>query len=86
VIDGEIISCVHSSLPGGCGHTEHCLGCGIRQAVQHALANGESFTAMSAYGTVRTPEGPTRMALSISLERVGRHAMLVRIDAARPEP
>ena len=85
-LTGEILSCVNATLPGGCGRTEHCEGCGIRQAVEATRTTGVPAVGIPIFATITGPGGPVRMCFSLSLERVGTDAVLVRIDGARPAP
>jgi len=46
---GEVIQCRWACSPGGCGSTEHCLGCGIREIVRATLEPGSPCHQSSAY-------------------------------------
>jgi hypothetical protein len=81
-LGGEVISCVYSELPGGCGHTEHCLGCSIRGAVNETRQTGQPKRAAPAFAYVRTPEGGvSKIELRISTECAG-NLVLLRVDEA----
>jgi hypothetical protein len=85
-LGGEVISCVYSGLPGGCGETVHCLGCSIRNTVNETRETGESRTRVPAYAYVRTPDGGmVKLDLRISTESVG-NLVLLRVDEAEPGP
>jgi PAS domain-containing protein len=76
---GDVISCVYSELPGGCGGTTHCTGCAIRHAFEHTATTGEPVRDRPAFSYSRTPEGPVWKRFAISTERVGT-LVLLRIE------
>jgi hypothetical protein len=81
-LGGEVISCIYSELPGGCGQTVHCLGCSIRSAVNETRETGQAKTRVPAYAYVRTPDGGmAKLLLCISTECAGR-LVLLRVDEA----
>jgi PAS domain-containing protein len=41
LLGGEIMECVYARLPEGCGNTDHCLACTIRNTVMAAMETGE---------------------------------------------
>ncbi|MHA1744412.1 MAG: hypothetical protein ACTSWW_00340, partial [Promethearchaeota archaeon] len=41
---GDVIQCVYSDLPGGCGKTIHCTGCTIRNSAEKTYETGQSLT------------------------------------------
>jgi len=81
-LGGEVLSCVYSKLPGGCGHTEHCLGCAIRGTVDETRRTREPKRAVPAFAYVRGPGGDvTKLALRLSAECAG-NLVLLRVDEA----
>ncbi len=78
---GQVLSCVYSELPGGCGHTTHCTGCAIRQAFEHTFSTGEAVREAPAFAHRRGPAGPVRTFFRISTERMGP-MVLVQIEEA----
>jgi hypothetical protein len=78
-LSGDVISCVYSGLPGGCGKTTHCTGCTIRRSFEHTAATGEAVRDETAFSYSRTPRGPVWRRFSIATERLGT-LVLVRIE------
>lgn len=67
----DVINCEFARLPGGCGRTEHCPACAIRNAVTATHQTGKSHRNVLA-----KPQG-----VAISTEKMGRFVLL-RIDEA----
>jgi hypothetical protein len=85
-LGGEVISCIYSELPDGCGNTVHCLGCSIRNTVNETRETGRSKTRVPAFAYVRTPDGGmVKLQLLISAECAG-DLVLLRVDEADPAP
>lgn len=83
LLGGEVIECVHSREPGGCGRTEHCTGCTIRGTVRHTRETGESRRRVEAYQHVFSPAGVQHLRVWITTERL-HDCVLLRIDAMEP--
>lgn len=73
---GEVMECVNSYELEGCGHTIHCNGCAIRNAVETTHRSGQPCIDVPAYLDRRTPEGTARIWYSISTEKVGDKVLL----------
>jgi hypothetical protein len=80
-LSGEVLSCVYSELPGGCGRTMHCSGCAIRQGVTHTWTTGEAIKDKPAFSHRHGPDGPVQMSYLVSTERMGP-LVLVQIEEA----
>ena len=81
-LGGEVISCIYSELPGGCGQTVHCVGCTIRGAVNETRASGQPKRNVPAFAYVRTPDGQiVKLLLRVTTEPVGG-IVLLRMDEA----
>ena len=78
-LGGEVIECVYSDFPGGCGKTEHCEACTIRNSLAETVSAGRSLRKVPAYQYIKTPDGIRRKRISISTEKKGRYVLL-RID------
>lgn len=85
MLGGEVIECVHSREPGGCGQTVHCTGCTIRDTVRHTRETGEPRRRVEAYQHVFSPAGVQHLRVVITTERV-HDCVLLRIDALEPLP
>jgi PAS domain-containing protein len=48
LLGGEAMECAHARLPGGCGKTEHCATCAIRQTVTATHQTGRAMTRVAA--------------------------------------
>jgi hypothetical protein len=84
-LGGEVIECVHSKEPGGCGGTIHCKSCTIRQTVTDTYVSGNCHVSVPAYQDIWTPSESKQMRFLITTEKVGSCVML-RIDEVRENP
>ena len=80
-LGGEVFECVYARLPEGCGRTEHCKTCAIRNTVMDTLATGRSYTKVPAFQKINTPGGVRIMRFFVSTEKLDGH-ILLRIDEA----
>jgi hypothetical protein len=78
-LGGEVIECVHSREPGGCGETIHCKSCTIRRTVTDTYASGNCHVRVPAYQDIWTPSESKQVRFLITTEKVGNYVML-RID------
>lgn len=81
---GNVIECAYAYLPEGCGHTVHCRGCAIRNAVEETYATGKSLQRVPGYADGDRYTGPAGVRFLISTEKVGE-VVLLRIDERLPE-
>ena len=63
---GNVLNCVYSFLPEGCGKTEHCSGCAIRTAVMGIHNTGLPIYKYECYQYIKTSSGPVKMMILIS--------------------
>lgn len=68
---GDVIVCENASLPGGCGHTENCRACTIRNAVTTTLESQAEVTGAHAVQTVLRAGQRLEQIYAISTQRVG---------------
>ncbi len=76
---GDVICCVHSKEPGGCGATEHCSGCVIRNSIEDTFKTGKSHLKVEAYQYIQTKKGVEKTKFFVSTEKQG-NKVLLRID------
>ena len=77
---GDVIQCRWARLDGGCGRTEHCVGCTIRLLVEEVMESGASLKGRPAYYDRLQPDGSVeRTELLLSTEKQGE-VVLLRID------
>ncbi len=76
---GDVIECTFASLPDGCGRTEHCKTCAIRNIVLDTLAHGRGYKNVPAFQNISTPNGDRLMRFYISTEKIDDQ-ILLRID------
>lgn len=81
---GEVIECVYSKTPDGCGSDVHCQSCTIRNTVLKTFETGISFDKVKAYPDIYIDEEIKSVCLEISTEKVGE-MVLLRIDDLRPK-
>ncbi|MBN1865783.1 hypothetical protein JW916_00690 [Candidatus Sumerlaeota bacterium] len=85
---GEVFECKYARLPEGCGNTIHCSGCTIRKTVMDTLETGTPHHRVPACLERHADDGPKRISLLISTERIGG-VVFLEVDSiaeAEPEP
>jgi hypothetical protein len=80
-LGGEVFECVNSFEPGGCGKTEKCSACTVRNTVTHTFDTGESQVQIPAILKVRQEGGPVEMKFHLTTEKVGDR-VLVQVEPA----
>lgn len=81
-LGGDAIECINARLPGGCGKTEHCRTCAIRNAVTDTYRTSQSHFRVPAYADRETPDGVRRSRFLISTEKLG-DLVVLRIEDIR---
>ena len=66
LLGGEAMECVHSRLPEGCGRTEHCATCTIRNTVSRTHRTGQAVSRVPA--TLRRRDQPLGLFISTAPE------------------
>ena len=66
LLSGDVLECAHARLPGGCGKTEHCAACTIRNAVTSTYDTGESILGVPGYQQIVKNGVPVRVPISVS--------------------
>lgn len=66
LLGGEALECARARLPGGCGRTEHCPTCTIRNTVTRTRQSGEPAQRVPA--TLRRASGPVELLISTALD------------------
>lgn len=75
-LGGEVIECVHSREPGGCGRTGSCAACVVRGSVRHTFETGRPVHRAEAWQEVFTDGGVRRQHLVLSTEKRGDFVVL----------
>jgi len=78
-LGGDVFCCAFASLPEGCGRTDHCRTCAIRNIVMDTLVRGIGYSNVPAFQNIRTPHGERIMRFHVSTEKV-EDQILLRID------
>ena len=65
-LGGDVFACANADLPGGCGRTQHCKACAIRNSVNETLATGTSVVRVPAYKNIKTVGGMQQKRFLIS--------------------
>jgi PAS domain-containing protein len=76
---GDAMECAYARLPGGCGQTEHCKACTIRNNVMETFNTGRSLHRVPAYLNRWIGNDKIRIELLISTEKVD-DTVLLSID------
>ena len=80
-LGGDVFECVNAGLPGGCGMTELCSACTVRNTVTFTYRTGESQIGIPATLRVRQ-EGVTKdIFFDLTTEKVGDR-VLVQVEPA----
>jgi len=80
---GEVLHCVESAGPGGCGRREHCAECVVRNSVGEALASGSVHRSKTVMTRRNEQGGAEEIAVLVSAtpyEREGRRAVLLTLE------
>jgi PAS domain-containing protein len=85
-LGGEVINCIYADLPGGCGATEHCVGCAIRNTVTETCRTGRGRRRVETYSIIKSPEGQARVRFLISTEKVSSLVLLRIEEMERDRP
>lgn len=73
---GNVLECVNSKLPGGCGKTEHCAACSVRNLIGETFRTGKPAVSVPAYIDIETVSGTQRRELIVSTEKVSNYVLL----------
>ncbi len=76
---GNVMECIHSTEPEGCGRTVHCSGCSIRRLVSDTTASGLGVDRTPTYQYRVTPRGILKQHYLISTEKI-EDLILLRIE------
>ena len=80
-LGGNVIECVYSKHPGGCGKTVHCEACTIRNSVTRTYRTGEPVVDAVSYQEVLTDDGPRKIPLRISTVKNANSVLLKIVPA-----
>lgn len=76
---GDVIRCFNADRPGGCGKTDQCPACTIRNSVLHTITSGEPLRKIPTQQLLKTPCGTELASFRISTDMFGPFVCL-RID------
>jgi PAS domain-containing protein len=85
VLGGDAFECIYAGLDGGCGRTEHCKTCAIRNTLKDTLNTGREYKNVPAFQNIKTDSGPEVLKFLISTEKV-EEQVLLRIDEVSGNP
>lgn len=83
---GEVMECAYARLPGGCGQSDHCRGCAIRNSVTHTAMTGDPVTDAPCYLCRHTAEGEKWKRFLVSTSRMGKIVLLKIREAGEFTP
>lgn len=81
VLAGNVMSCKHAHLEGGCGQTVHCVACTIRDSVIKTYQTEKPLHQIPAKLSSENSREKTEIDFLISTEKLGE-VVLLRIDKA----
>ncbi|MEN8142704.1 MAG: hypothetical protein ABFQ82_03790 [Thermodesulfobacteriota bacterium] len=70
-LPGDAFDCKYDQEPGGCGRTEHCRTCTIRNTLTATLETGESHNDVPAYPDLLSVTEEKKLKFLISTEKLG---------------
>jgi len=73
---GDVIDCVNADLPGGCGKTEFCAACAIRNSVTQTLATGMDLKGVAVLQERKAIHGVRTVRFHVSTEKIGPFVFL----------
>lgn len=76
---GRVFDCSNAELPGGCGKTEFCRDCTVRQTIADTFVTGQCHENIQAVLDVAAGNDGVDCRLSISTWRAGE-IVLLKID------
>lgn len=83
---GELFECAYARLPGGCGKSDHCRGCVIRNSVTHTAMTGESVIDEPCHLRQHTVSGDKWRRYLVSTSRMGEVVLLKVTEAGEFAP
>ncbi len=81
---GNLIGCIHSDAPEGCGATVHCQGCVIRRAILKTDRTGRPCREIACVDKFFY-QGERVATMVVTTEKVGDR-ILVKIESIDGEP
>jgi hypothetical protein len=76
---GDVLGCSFAGLPGGCGQTEYCTNCVIRNSVRKTHESGEPVERCPAVLRCGIADQSHQAKFHISTKKAGS-VILVRIE------
>ena len=81
---GNVVECIHSRLPEGCGNTIHCPACTIRGTITETYKTGKPCEHAVAHQTIYVDDKAVKKKISISTIKKD-DIVLLRIDEIVPD-
>jgi hypothetical protein len=81
-LGGEVIRCTNAHQPEGCGKSVHCVGCSIKDSINHTSRTGKSTQWVPA--KIQVEGTKDEMNYLLSTEKVGNF-ILLRIEPKNNE-
>ena len=75
-LGGKVLESAYARLPGGCGKTVHCDGCGIRRAVMNTLKSGRPVVSVRARSYRERGDELLMQDWELTTERLGDLVLL----------
>ncbi len=73
---GDVLGCIYSKKPGGCGKDIHCKSCAIKHAVTETFKTGKGFKDIPAYPDFEFYSSIKHPSYRISTEKFGYVVLL----------
>lgn len=81
---GNVFECEYAYLPGGCGKTEHCSACSIRNVVMKSFETGLPLKHQEVYLSQKLSDDSTQeLKFIVSTEKVSDTVLLI-IESVGP--
>ena len=84
LIGGDVIECVYADLPGGCGETEQCTACTLRNSIETTYESGNSIKDQQGLLYIKSQDGVQQIPFVFNTEKVGEKVYL-QLRSISPE-
>ncbi|MCY3412668.1 MAG: PAS domain-containing protein [Candidatus Heimdallarchaeota archaeon] len=77
LLGGEVIQCIYSEMEVGCGNTEHCPACILRNTINETLETKKSKSNIETTHLIRQADNSVRnTSISVTSELISQLVML----------
>lgn len=78
-LGGDVFECTYAGTEGGCGRTEHCKTCAIRNIIMDTLSTGHGYKNVPAFQSIQRNSQRQIIKFHISTKKI-KDRIILRID------